>query len=673
MDPSLGSNKRPPDRTFDLPTPTPKRRPHPPPAPSPSAASPVDTVFRLLCPSSKTGALIGKGGSVIRHFRELTGARIHVDDSAAASSDERVIVIASNANSAFAAEQQQHGALSSNNSNSGAGDCDDGSPAQQALIRIFEKMARVDEDKPEDNINNGGGSETKNSVTCRLLAQSNQVGCVLGRGGKIVEKIRQETGAQIRVLPKDQLPACASHGDELIQITGHLTAVKKALLSVSSCLQDNPRVDAVNSGAFKPSGGLHGAPPPAQVDPYPHRGYASGIYAHDHHSRGYSSFPGPAGVGAGHRMFVEDEVVFKLLCQQDKVGSLIGKGGSVVRSLESETGASIKIADSDLDERVVVISARENPEQKHSPAQDAVIRVHCKLAEIGFEPGAASVARLLVHSPQIGCLLGKGGSVISEMRRATGANIRIFPKEQVKGASQNEEIVQVIGSPQSVQDALFHITSRIRETIFPIKVPPPNFGPPHHLPPFSEMPPPLYRPRNPPMPSGHPPQVGPPPPHGIDHLALPSQPIDPQHSYFHGAGRGPPTVDRIPYPRGYEGPNSPRSWNPQAVSRGNTGGTTDASSVTSRNMPPGRNGNPLHNMTSTTVEVTIPQMYLPHVHGDNNSNLIQIQQISGANVVVHDPNPGASEGLVIVSGAPDQTRAAQTLIQAFIFCGQTAA
>lgn len=86
-------------------------------------------------------------------------------------------------------------------------------------------------------------------------------------------------------------------------------------------------------------------------------------------------------------------------------------------------------------------------EQKHSPAQDAVIRVHCRIAEIGFEPGAAVVARLLVHSQQIGCLLGKGGIIISEMRRATGASIRIFAKEQVpKCGSQNDELVQVIHS-----------------------------------------------------------------------------------------------------------------------------------------------------------------------------------------------------------------------------------
>jgi len=85
-------------------------------------------------------------------------------------------------------------------------------------------------------------------------------------------------------------------------------------------------------------------------------------------------------------------------------------------------------------------------DQKHSPAQEAVIRVHCRLTEIGFEPSAAVVAKLLVRSPQVGCLLGKGGLVISEMRRATGASIRIFSKEQIKNISQNEEVVQVIGT-----------------------------------------------------------------------------------------------------------------------------------------------------------------------------------------------------------------------------------
>lgn len=66
-----------------------------------------------------------------------------------------------------------------------------------------------------DRISSG---EIDGLVVCRLLAPSNQVGRVLGRGGKVVEKIRQESMAHVKVFPKDQIPACASPGDELIQV-----------------------------------------------------------------------------------------------------------------------------------------------------------------------------------------------------------------------------------------------------------------------------------------------------------------------------------------------------------------------------------------------------------------------------------------------------------------------
>lgn len=39
--------------------------------------------------------------------------------------------------------------------------------------------------------------------------------------------------------------------------------------------------------------------------------------------------------------------------------------------------------------------------------------------------------------------------------------------------------------------------------------------------------------------------------------------------------------------------------------------------------------------------------------------------------MIHDPSPGATEGKVIISGAPDQTRIAQSLLHAFILGGQT--
>ncbi|GJS32070.1 hypothetical protein Tco_0530452 [Tanacetum coccineum] len=65
-----------------------------------------------------------------------------------------------------------------------------------------------------------------------------------------------------------------------------------------------------------------------------------------------------------------------------------------------ETGASVRIANliPKSDEKVVVISARKSLEQRHSPAQDALVRV-----------------------------LGR----MAEMRRVTGSSIYIFPREHV--------------------------------------------------------------------------------------------------------------------------------------------------------------------------------------------------------------------------------------------------
>lgn len=53
-------------------------------------------------------------------------------------------------------------------------------------------------------------------------------------------------------------------------------------------------------------------------------------------------------------------------------------------------------------------------------------------------------ARLVISSSKVGCLLGKGGAIVSEMRKATGAAIRIFGSEHVpRCALENDEVVQV--------------------------------------------------------------------------------------------------------------------------------------------------------------------------------------------------------------------------------------
>lgn len=93
----------------------------------------------------------------------------------------------------------------------------------------------------------------------------------------------------------------------------------------------------------------------------------------------------------------------------------------------------------------------QNPESQYSPAQKAAVLVFNRCVEAGIEngvdlgsPGSPVSARIVVPSNQVGCLLGKGGAIVSDMRRLTGTCIRIIGGNQVpKCSSESDQVVQV--------------------------------------------------------------------------------------------------------------------------------------------------------------------------------------------------------------------------------------
>lgn len=103
------------------------------------------------------------------------------------------------------------------------------SPAQEALFKVHARII-ADVETSSRAVGGEGGSDQEEEtaqqqqqqqVITRLLVPNNQIGCLLGKGGKIIEQMRQSSGAQIRVLPKDQLPGCALPTDEIVQVTFH--------------------------------------------------------------------------------------------------------------------------------------------------------------------------------------------------------------------------------------------------------------------------------------------------------------------------------------------------------------------------------------------------------------------------------------------------------------------
>ena len=58
----------------------------------------------------------------------------------------------------------------------------------------------------------------ESSISVRLLILASQVGCLLGKGGSVIKQMISDSGAQIRVLAREKIPACASSHDGIVQV-----------------------------------------------------------------------------------------------------------------------------------------------------------------------------------------------------------------------------------------------------------------------------------------------------------------------------------------------------------------------------------------------------------------------------------------------------------------------
>ncbi|WMV17415.1 hypothetical protein MTR67_010800 [Solanum verrucosum] len=254
------------------------------------------------------------------------------------------------------------------------------SAGEDALFKVHEKI--VSETIDED-------SENAPQVTIRLLVPSDQIGCVIGKGGQIVQNIRSESGAQIRILKDNHLPACALSSDELLQ---HLLASAAPNIYSSSSLV----------------GHTVGAPIVGMAS-------LMGSY------RGYKG--------------------------ETNIGGVIGKGGVIINQIRQESGAAIKVDSSaaEGDDCVISISVKEFFEDTYSPTVEAALRLQPRCSEkVDRDSGLTPLTtRLLVPTSRIGCLIGKGGTIINEMRKITKANIRVLSKEGLpKFAAEDDEMVQ---------------------------------------------------------------------------------------------------------------------------------------------------------------------------------------------------------------------------------------
>lgn len=182
------------------------------PAPKRRVKVSQDVLYRIVVPSRQIGKVIGRVGHRIQKIREETKATIKIAD-AVVRHEERVIIISSkDSDNIF---------------------CD----AEMALHQIVSLILK-DDDTNAAALKVGAGHVAANTI--RLLIAGSQAGGLIGMNGHNIEQLRNSSGATIAVF--DQLPLCASahESDRVVQISGDMAAVIRAVVEIGCQLRDNP-------------------------------------------------------------------------------------------------------------------------------------------------------------------------------------------------------------------------------------------------------------------------------------------------------------------------------------------------------------------------------------------------------------------------------------------------
>ncbi|OVA08029.1 K Homology domain [Macleaya cordata] len=582
-------------------------------------------VYRILCPDGVIGSVIGKSGKVINAIRQDTRAKIKVVDPFPGAK-ERVITI-------YCFVKDKENVEVNDDINE---DMEPLCPAQDALLQVHAAIANA--------VSSVGDSDKKrkDKEEVHIIVPTSQAANLIGKSGATIKRLRNKSRANIKVTPKDASDpthSCAMDFDNFVLITGDAEAVKKALYAVSAIMykfspreeisldttvpEATPSIIIPSDVPIYPAGGFYpGADPRSlasilsvtshvpDLHKYTDKGSTWPVYS--------SGLPIVSGYSASSQ---SEELIVRLLCPCDKIGRVIGKSGSSIKSVRQATGARVEVEDTkkDRDECIITVISTESPDDLKSMAVEAVLLLQGKIND---DDGGTVSIRFLVPSKIIGCIIGKSGSIINEIRKRTKADVRISKGKKPKCANDNDKLVEVIGEVSSVRDALVQIVLRLRDDALKDR------------------------------------DGAQKTPHTADSL------------YSSGASLSVPTVlPSIP-------PVTPVSYDQRVDIGGGLGPLSSSSVYGYGSLSAGENGygsiskypsKPYSGLLApSTLEMLIPANAVGKVLGRGGANVVNIRKISGAIVEILDSKSSRGDRVAHISGTPEEKRAAENLIQAFI-------
>ncbi|KAM9231955.1 insulin-like growth factor 2 mRNA-binding protein 2 isoform 2-T2 [Leptosomus discolor] len=400
----------------------------------------LDFPLRMLVPTQFVGAIIGKEGLTIKNLTKQTQSKVDIHRKENAGAAEKPITIHATPEGC--------------------------SEACRMILDIMQKEA--DETKSAEEI------------PLKILAHNSLVGRLIGKEGRNLKKIEQDTGTKITISPLQDLTIY--NPERTITVKGSTEACSNAEVEIMKKLREAYENDvvAVNQQANLIPGlnlsalgifstGLSmlpstpGARGPAAAAPY--HPFAQSSWRRTSSSTYLSGLYGAPPVGTfPHQHPLPEQEIVNLFIPTQAVGAIIGKKGQHIKQLARFAGASIKIAPAegpDISERMVIITG---PPEAQFKAQG---RIFGKLKEENFFNPKEEVkleAHIKVPSFAAGRVIGKGGKTVNELQNLTSAEV-IVPRDQTPDENK-EVIVKIIGhffASQTAQRKIREIVQQVKQ------------------------------------------------------------------------------------------------------------------------------------------------------------------------------------------------------------------
>ncbi|CAG0891064.1 unnamed protein product [Cyprideis torosa] len=360
----------------------------------------------------------------------------------------------------------------------------------------------------------------------------------------------------------------------------------------------------------------------------------------------------------------DKDTELKLLIPSRAAGCIIGKGGGNITKLRDDFDASIGIPDAIGPERIVSIRADLKDVldvvSEIIPPMDEIVKM--------IRTSRGTEIRVIIHQSQAGCIIGKQGQQIKDLREDTGASVKMF---SMNCPHSSDRILMIGGERENIMKCLAKVLDLLRDT--PAK----GMMQPYNPDDFDEYQGPEYggwprlgpdgkalSPREhrmmmpPPMAPRFPREYDLPPPRSSRDYdrGRSSRSSRDQRGGVPGAGRD-RDRDRGYRERDYSPPSSGYYERHGSASSGSRRGEEGGKPRSLLSI------NGMEEELITSKQVTVPKDLAGAVIGKSGSRIRKIRIESGCKIAIDDAKEGSEERIITMTGTASQIQMATVMLQ----------